>query len=159
MALPGASTNLTGYSVLSVTDLGLSATLAASATDTSVAMNTRVPATVLVCTQLTSGDCSVLVDRHSGTPNWDSPNATITLTDTTAKYIQLDTTTAETYVSIRQVDNADVADGTVFADLRVVVLYELSAGEGGSDIRAGLNAVSSTNGDPDGSGVLSSSLS
>lgn len=159
MALPGDNTNLTGWHVHTIDDLGLSATLAASATDTSVELLVPVPMSVYVCAELTSGNATVLVDKYStaGGANFNSPDVTITLTDTTKKWARLDTDTTNKYVQIKQVDNPDVADGSAFAELDVFVIGVLQEGETGY-LLAGDNAVASTRGDSDGSGVVPDSL-
>lgn len=157
--LPGQNTNLTGWHCHTIDDLGLSATLAASATDTSVELLVPVPMSVYVMAQLTSGNATVLVDKYAtaGGATFGSPDKTITLTDTTAKWVRLDTDATNRYVQIKQVDNPDVADGTVFAELDVFVIGVLTPGETGY-LLAGDNAVSSTRGDSDGSGVVPDSL-
>lgn len=159
MSLPGNDTNLTGWHVHTIDDLGLSLTLASSGTDTSVEIVVPVPMSIYVLTSLVSGNASVLVDAasSSGDQNFTTPDKTITLTDTTQKWVRLDTDATNKYVKIRQKDNPDVSGTPLWDKLDVFVIGVLTTGETGP-IRAGDNAVSSTSGDSDGSGVVPDSM-
>jgi hypothetical protein len=154
MALPFAQTNLVGCNASSITDLGLQASYASGATVTSNAsfVSAGVPITVLVCATLSSGGATVKVDRHAGTPDWDSPTKTLTLTGTTPQYAHVDTTLAEPYVSVRV---TDANWSCAFSELAVLGLGLVGDGKAGQfNIQNGLNAcVSDVNGS--GTGVFS----
>lgn len=163
MALPINDQNLTGSHCYPIQDLGLTATIANSASSAVASFSTGFPATIVVLSSLVSGGGTLYLSRADAAANLNfnaSPTVSLTLSGTSLQATTLDTTSAALYGGIRIVAGAT---GPGFTNLAVLVLYELRGGEDWFSVRAGsLNAVGGTWGnvgyDPtgyqDGSGVI-----
>lgn len=157
MALPNNDNNLVGSHVLPITDMGLSTTLSANASDTGTAFSTAVPATIVVVSKLSAGDGTLKVDVAATAADIDfsSPTATLSLTGTSRQVVSVDTTTSALFANIQQIAGSG---GVTFEELAVLVLYELTTGEEWENIRSGHNSVAN-NTIGDGSGVFSLDIS
>ena len=152
MSLPTQSNNLVGSQVFCATDLGLSGNLASGASTDGTGFSTGIPATVLVCATASAGGASVLklkvgstaaIDMTSGTTNATVPAGG-------SNFVTINTTTANPFVRLRLTDSANSSS---YSQLFMFVLYGLTAGENGIDVRTGYNACASTK-IGDGGGVL-----
>jgi hypothetical protein len=147
MAIQLAHPNING-NVLLLADLSLASALAISTTQTSanVKTNHNQSAWLLVAVDSTE-DVVVKVSVHNGTPDWTSPTATVTLSDTTPALLRVNTTSGNRQIAVRVVPGTAI--GTVL-EFGLLCLNSLSVGE---DYTAGNSAVESAL-TGDGSGVL-----
>lgn len=150
----GSSNSAAGKVFLNA-DLGISTTITSAGTSTSPAILCPVsPVTAIVLLALSSGQGSLKVSVHSGTPDFGSPTASVSITDTKLYALKVNTTSSLTQVSFRVTETQAGGNTCGVASVAVMVLGALTAGEDWSSIISGLNAV----GSPltgDGSGTFS----
>lgn len=154
MSLPTQKCNLGGTQLFGLTDLGLSANLASSASTDSVAFSTGCPATVLVIAAASAGGASTLKLKVGSTSTIDMTSGTTDkiVPTLSQNFNYINTTTTSPFVKLRLTDGGSSTSYSIFT---AFVFYGLTAGEDGM-ISVALNAVASTkiNGTSDGSGVL-----
>lgn len=139
MSLPQGRQDLTG-NLVTAANLGLDAT----GSDTGTAITTPCPVTNVLLAGNSAGACVIKVSVHSGSANFGSPDATITIanSDTTLHAATFNTTSSKLQYSVQIVNDGDHARTT--DRLACVTLGKMTTGEGWPDATSALNAVQST---------------
>ena len=150
MSAPSKSINVLAAHMYAVTDLGMTMSLASSATSTSSTFSSGIPATIVVISKLSAGSGDLKIDRAAiaSSVAFSSPDVTLACSGTSYQVAILDTTSSELVVGLKAEPGGS---GMTFSKLAVLVCYEATKGELNAMIEAGVNFMANTTvGDGDG---------
>lgn len=142
MSYPLGGQDLIGNLVTN-TDMAITATVTTGATESGTNVPHAAPQSNFLVIKLTSTSTSLVVNVsvNSGTPNFGSPTATLTITDTAYHVIPFNTTTSNLNWAVQVVDGGG---GTVIAQLAVLDLGFKAANEDWVNLHSGANSYAST---------------
>ena len=112
MSINAAESNLSGYLFKSTESgtlpvgLGSNVLNAFTTARDSEDVNCFGPRTATIMAKIASGDLTVKVSVHAGTPNFGSPDLTLTLSDTDPQFGTVKTTASKPFVSLRLLSTA-----------------------------------------------------
>jgi hypothetical protein len=138
MATPLGRGNIQGCKLVNLTDLGLSlvSPIQGPLTLTSTNIATPGPESTYVLVQLASGDLTVKGSVNSGTPNFGAPTANVTISNTSAIWIELDTTTSNLNYALQ----LSTTTGVIISKFLVLTLGQFNVAQGWPDASSGQNA-------------------
>jgi len=145
MAIPTQRANVVCHKLDNSTDLGFTLAVQSpmgnNATQTSTNITTPSPEAFLVLCKLVSGAVTIDASVHAGTPNFGSPDATITINNTALGGYFVNTTSSKLQAGLKLTAGAS---GAQFSAFGVYCLGAVNSLQGWPDFGSAVNAFGST---------------